>query len=616
MSNKFTLGSTDPIPSIIKDDKASSNTKPIFSLDPATQKEIEDIIKSHEVESNSDKKLVKYLVDSVDEHKYNRSQNYVAKGYDYNPNSPKAFQGLYRQRDQLLPYFVIKQLAENDDLLAIILQARGMQLSQFGHIQTDRHQIGFKISFRDKKIMALPHDKRKEINERISKVRNLIYTCGHTTGLKNFEQKTFPQFLKEVARAALLSGFAPIEIVKDSDGEFHHFKCLDFGTIYKAPLIRKDDPSSAKYLDEAFKELQQIKATQGAQYPINLNRLNPVKFREGLYSWVQVMNATPVMAFTDEELICHYYYVNNEIQWNSYAFGPLEGVVKDITSHIHANAHSANYWKNGRAARGFLTIQSDNITEAELQRIRTQFYASINSTANSWRMPLFGVGQADKIVFQPFDQGQRDGEFLFLSDALTRMILSAFSVDPAELAGFGHLAKGTFSQALSETSNEYSLQVSRSAGFKPLLYDTQVLMNKILNVIDPVVSEFCLFEFVGLDADDPQKETTRLQNEINLFESLNGVLKVVEKDPVPIGGNIPLSPQYLNAAREHYTEGIFKYAFGGDRTALFDPTLAYLPSGFYFQYLAMFPELLRSKEKVASILDQYTAELVRLINGK
>ncbi len=596
-----------------KDTPDDFSAKPIFSLDAATQKEIEDIIKSQEVETNSDKKLVKYLVDSVDEHKYGRTQSFNQKGFDYDPNKPNAFQGLYRQRDQLLPYYVIKQLAENDDLLAIILQARGMQLSQFGHVQTDRHKIGYKISYRDKKSMSLSQEDRTALNARIEKVRNLFYTCGHTTGLKNFEQKTFPQFLKEVARAALLSGAAPIEIVKDQEGRFHHFKCLDFGTIYKAPLIRKGDPASAKYLAQAFQDLQKVKMTNGAQYPINLNRMDPVKFQEGIYSWVQVMGAIPVMAFTDEELICHYYYVNNEIQWNSYAFGPLEAVVKDITSHIHANAHNANYWKNGRAARGFLTIQSDNITETELQRIRTQFYASINSTANSWRMPLFGVGQQDHITFQPFDQGNRDGEFLFLSDALTRMILSAFSVDPSELAGFGHLAKGTFSQALSETSNEYSLQVSRSAGFKPLLYDTQVLMNKILNVMDPLVSEFCLFEFVGLDADDPQKETTRLQNEMNIFLTQNDIMKTVEKDPIPIGGNFPLNPQFLNAIREHYSEGVMQYAFSGNKNALYDPSLAYLNSGFFFQWLSMYPELLKNKEKVSQVLETYTSQLVNLI---
>lgn len=589
-------------------DKNNKKPVPILALDPSIQKEVDEIIKS-ETDNQTDKKLVKFLIDTVDDNKYARSQ-FVQKGYEYDPNNPRAFEGLYRKRDQLLPYYVIKQLAENDDLLAIILQARGNQLSQFGHIQTDRHQIGYKLSYRNGKINALTPAQRKDLAERVNKVRDLIYNCGHTTGLKNFEQKTFPQFLKEVARAALLTGFAPVEIVKDQGGEFHHFKCLDFGTIYRAPLINKNDPNANKYLEQAFTELKKLRDTNSQLYPIKLERMDPIKFIEGIYSWVQVMNTVPVMAFTDNELICHYFYVNNEIQWNSYPFGPLEGVVKDITSHIHANSHNANYFKNGRAARGFLTIKSDDITETELQRIRTQFYASINSSANSWRMPLFGVGQEDEITFQPFDQANRDQEFVYLSDNLARVILSAFGVDPSELAGFGHLARGTFSQALSESSNEYSLQVSRSAGFKPLLYDTQVLMNKILNIIDPIVSDFCVFEFVGLDVDDPQKESVRMQQDMNIFLTQNDIMKTVEKDPLPIGGNWPLNPQFLNAIREHYSEGVMQYSFSGNKSTLYDPLLSFYNNGFFFQWVSLYPELLKSKDRVQETLKFFTEQLL------
>lgn len=595
-------------------DKNNKKPVPLLSLDPSIQDTAEDLIKT-EIAEQHDRKLVKFLIETVDENKYARSQ-FVQKGFEYDPNNPRAFEGLYRKRDQLLPYYVIKQLAENDDLLAIILQIRGSQLSQFGHIQTDRHKIGYKISYRSNEVMKLAPDKRKELVDRVAKVRDLIYNCGHTHGLKNFEQKTFPQFLKEVVRAALLVGFAPVEIVKDQKGEFHHFKCLDFGTIYRAPLINKNDPNLTNHFKHIFDELKKLRDTNPQQYPVNLSRMEPGKFIEGHYSWVQVMNTVPVMAFTDTELICHYYYVNNEIQWNSYPFSPLEGVVKDITSHIHANSHNANYFKNGRAARGFLTIKSDNITEMELQRIRTQFYASINSSANSWRMPLFGVGEKDEINFQPFDQGNRDQEFVYLSDNLARVILSAFGVDPSELPGFGHLARGTFSQALSESSNEYSLQVARSAGFKPLLYDTQVLMNKILNIIDPMVSEYCVFEFVGLDIDDPQKESVRLQQDMNIFLTQNDIQKVVEKDPLPIGGNWLLNPQFLNAIREHYSEGVMQYAFSGNKAALYDPWLSFYNNGFFFQWISLFPELLKSKERVQDTLRFFTEELIKATTKK
>ncbi len=584
-----------------------SDPKAIIVSDPSLSETATELVKIEEAEQQ-ERSMIKMLVDTVDEQKYKSPA--APKGYDYDPNNPKAYFGLWRRRDNLIPYYIVKQLAENDDLLAVILTTRGNQLSQFGHIQTDRHSIGYKLSYRDDKVKSLTPEKRAELNKRVVEIRNLMYTCGHTAGLKNFEQKTLPQFLKEVARAAMLVGFAPVEIVRDRAGKFHHFKTLDWGTVYKAPLVNRNDAKQIQQLQQAMGELAAHNQSEANRTNVDLSRLQYQKFTEGFYSWVQVVNSLPVQAFTDDELIVHNYSIANEMQWDSYPFSPLEGVVKDITAHINANTHNFNYFKNGRAARGFLTIQSDDITENELQRIRLQFYNSINGSANSWRMPLFGVGQEDKITFQPFDTGTRDQEFVYLSDNLARIVLSAFGVDPAELPGFGHLAKGTFSQALSESGNEYSLQISRSAGFKPLLWSTQILMNQILAIIDPEVASYCIMEFVGLDVDDPAKETARIQSEMNIWLNYSQVLRMVEQDEVPIGGNWPLNPNFVNVIREHYNEGVMQYAFSGNKDALYDPTLAYLNSGFYFQYLSLFPELLKSKDRVAATLKLFTRQIL------
>lgn len=593
----------------------STENKPreIIIAADALEPEQAELIQKQENESTG-KRLVKYLIDTIDDHRYKQSQA-VFKGFDYDPQKPSAYEGLYRRRDNLLPYFTIKQLALNDDLLGIILQTRGHQLSNFGHIQVDRHKIGYKISYRSNKVLQLSPEKRQELNKRIELCRDKLYWCGRTDGLQENQKKTLPQFLKEAARAALLVGFVPVEIVKDRAGEFHHFRTLDFGTIYRTPLIQKSQEAQDS-LKRAYQELMKLQTKNESGVQINWDAMDYRRFIEGEYTWVQVTNNIPCMAFTDQELLCHFYYPANELEWNGYPLGPIETVCQDCTSHMNANTFNRQYWKSGRGARGFLTIQSDDINEHELARIRTQFYASINNVTNAHRMPLFGVGKDDKIQFQPFEQNNRDQEFMYLSDNLSRVILAAFGMDPAELPGFGNLSRGTFSQALAESSNEYALQVSRSAGFKPLLYETQVMMNKLMAIMDPLVAEYCIFEFAGLDASDVNKESTLLQQNLNVYLTMNDVNKVVEKDPAIIGGNIPLNPMYQNTIREHYSEAMLQYAFTGNKDVLYDPLLGFYNNGFFFQYLSLFPELMKSKGRVAEALKTYTAQIIELIDKK
>jgi hypothetical protein len=101
-----------------------------------------------------------------------------------------------------------------------------------------------------------------------------------------------------------------------------------------------------------------------------------------------------------------------------------------------------------------------------------------------------------------------------------------------------------------------------------------------------------------------------LQQDMNVFLNYNDIMKTVEKNPVPIGGNFPLNPQFLNAIREHYTEGTMQYAFSGNKDALYDPWLAFYNNGFFFQWISLFPELMKSKERVQETLKYFTQQAI------
>ncbi len=66
------------------------------------------------------------------------------KAFTVDPLRVNAFQGLYIRRENLLPVYIYKQLADNDPLVSTILNVRSSQASRFGYPQINRHDVGYK----------------------------------------------------------------------------------------------------------------------------------------------------------------------------------------------------------------------------------------------------------------------------------------------------------------------------------------------------------------------------------------------------------------------------------------------------------------------------------------
>jgi phage portal protein BeeE len=111
----------------------------------------------------------------------------------------------------------------------------------------------------------------------------------------------------------------------------------------------------------------------------------------------------------------HNFYPVTDVELNGYPVTPLDTVMNAVTTHLNIEEHNKLYFQSGRAARGMLLIQSDDVDEGVVQNIKQQFQASINSVQNAWRMPVFGLGKEDAITWQPIDSGSRDMEFQYLS---------------------------------------------------------------------------------------------------------------------------------------------------------------------------------------------------------
>jgi len=514
--------------------------------------------------------------------------------FDTDPALNNTYQALYKTKLRLLPDEVLKRIGIQDDLVAAICNARSNQLSSFGRPQPDRFSTGFKIEPEPGLLEKLDDKAKKDLQDRISKAELKILSCGETKGWKDTEALSFGQFMYMCTRNACLFGRIAVEAINvdgmDGKKRFHSFRPIDAGTIYRAAPQKEAGDAVRK---QARKLLEQIKNKD----------LEPERFQDDEYAWVQVISGRPVQAFTAEECLVHNFYPVTDVELDGYPLTPLDTIITAVTTHINIGNHNKLYFQSGRAARGMIVIKSDDADDGVIKHIRQQFQASINSVGNAWRMPIFGVGTDDDIGWYPIDNSSRDMEFQYLSDTNARVILSGFQMSPEELPGYAHLSRGTNNQALSESNNEYKLEAHRDVGIRPLLAQFQNFVNsKILPLIDEELSKTCSLKFVGLDVETAEKESTRLQQDMAVHMSMDEVLDKVEKKPVgkEWGGQFLLNPQWQAVLDKYVPQGAIMEHFFGMKGASKDPRYDFLNNPNYFTQM----QLLQAEQQAQQAAQQ------------
>lgn len=489
--------------------------------------------------------------------------------------------GFYRMKTGLTPDHIIKRVIgpQGDELVCQILQARSNHASSFGRPRTDRFSVGFEIQDMDKNAIRT-EEQQRAIQEKIDRSKKILWNCGHgALDDEETDRVNLSQLFKLITRDGLAYGRFAVERVWGIDKStgkkyMYAFRASDAGTIYKIlPQSEKDQSLRV----EALRVLEQMKN----------KKIDVEKYKKDEYRWVQTIEGKPVQAFTADELVVHNMYPVTNVEYNGYPLTPIDQALNAITTHINITVHNKLYFQHGRAAKGMLVFNSDDIDEGMVQRIRLQFHQSINSVQNSWRMPVFGLGTNDKLEWKAIDTSGRDAEFQYLLDNNARTILSAFQISPEELPGYAHLARGTNTQALSESDNEWKLTAARDVGLRPLVYELQDFLNThILPHIDPELAKTHQIVLAGLEKDSPEKEATRLQQDSAIHMTYNEIMESTEKNPVPkeLGGDFPLNPQFQQVLGSYLTVGEILENFFGKKGATQDPRYQYVRDPFWFQY--------------------------------
>jgi hypothetical protein len=487
--------------------------------------------------------------------------------------------GFYRLKSNLTPDFVIKKICgpSGDELVNEILQARSNHISSFGRPRTDRFSVGFEFQEMDRNAKRDEKD-QEALQQRIDRAKKIMWQCGRGTLDDELDQVNLAQYLKLITRDGLSYGRFATERIwwtnpKTGKRELYAWRASDGGTMYKI-LPQKEHDQSLRA--EAIRQLQQLKN----------KKIDVEKYKRDEYRYVQVIEGKPRQAFTEEELVVYNLYPATNIEYNGYPLTPIDQALNAIATHINITMHNKLFFQNGRAAKGMLVFKSESVDEAAAQRIRLQFHQSINSVQNSWRMPVFGIGAEDELTWSSIDISGRDAEFQYLMDNNARVILSAFQMSPEELPGYAHLARGTNTQALSESDNEWKLTAARDVGLRPLLSDMQDFLNThILPEVDAELAKTHQIVLAGLEKDSPEKENTRLQQDMAVHMNYNEVMQQVEKNPVAIelGGDFPLNPQFQAVLDKYVPVGVILENFFGQKGAAKDPRWQYVRDPFYFQ---------------------------------
>lgn len=509
-----------------------------------------------------------------------------------NPAPSDNYLGLFKSKRRLVPDEILKQIRVNDHLIAAILRARGNMMSLFGHPRKSRFDVGMEIAIKQEFEKVFTPEQLSKVQMRIKNLEAILVNCGHTEGLEQQDRITLADFMDIQTRNGLTFGRFATEIISDrgedpdADGRypFFRFRPVDVATIYRA--VRKGEYVGNTLRMTAIKALQSL---TGENFKIDF-----AKLQEDEYAWLQVIDGTPRQAFTHDEMIVYNLFDSTDIEHNGYPVSPMDTVISSITTHISIDAYKKLYFQNGRASKGMLVIKSDEVDQPTLDNMKLQFNASINSVSNSFRTPIFGIGKEDEVDWLAMNEGARDDDFQFMYDQIARNILSAFNMSPDELPGYSHLSRGTNSQTLSESNNEFKLTAARDTGLRPLILKFQTFFNeKLLPLIDPLLAKIVEVKFAGIDAQSKEQESTRLQQDMAVHMDYDQTLKEVDKEPIghAMGGEFPFNERWQIIADKYQKVSELRGHFYKDPGAFVDPVLQYMRDPFFLQNMQLMAQI-------------------------
>jgi hypothetical protein len=421
----------------------------------------------------------------------------------------------YKSSPSSLSYETLKQMAEQNVIVAAIIQTRVHQVSSFTQPQRNKYSVGFKIKHKDE-FRRLTEGERRFMRE----LEDFVRRCGVD---KNPDRDKFDTYCKKLVRDRLVYDQMTTEVTGRINGKPHSFFSVPASTFRLAsPKKRKGTPMSPA---EGGKETK----------------------------YIQLVNGVIVNQYTPKELLFSVANPRTDIRAWGYGYSELEMLIRTITSHLWAEEWNRNVFSQGSTTKGILNIKG-NIPPQHMESFKRMWLTQVSGVANSWRTPI--INSNDDLQWVSLQPTNQEMGFQQWIEYLIKVCCAIYLIDPSEI-NFDVRA-GPANKPMFMTTNEAQQKLSQDRGLRPLLRHIQEHVNDIIERIDDDYE----FEFVGIDAKSEAEAIDLRMKELQSYKTLNEVREAEQLPPVPQGDIVP-NPSYIGYRNQKEMMASQQQAAGG-----------------------------------------------------
>lgn len=400
--------------------------------------------------------------------------------------------GGWRERPSSLTYETLRQMTTRNTVIAALITLRCNQVAQFSRPQQGKYDRGYRIIKRDRR------DRWKSMTPAEQKRANEIERLIETTGVllpdeKPSDRDSFTLFVKKAVRDILTYDQWCWEKVRDRRGMVSRFIALPSETI--RPAV-----SDSEHLD-----------------PEQLH---------SRVAYVQVYEDSVIAEFSPEDLAWCVMNPRSDLRVNGFGYSPVEQLMHLVTAWLFGFEYNQRFFSQGSAIKGILNIKGA-IPDRQLRAFRRMWYSQVTGVTNAWRTPILN---SEDIQWQSLHSTNREMEFSAWMDWLTKLTCAIYGADPVEINfQFGNTGQ---SSTLNEGKQEAKLSESKDKGLRPLMDHIADNLNR--HLVWDIEPEF-EFSFVGLDAEDEEKEREARIKEVGAYRMVDEVRADDDLPPLPDG---------------------------------------------------------------------------------
>jgi hypothetical protein len=551
-------------------EKATSPSKVKFSTEANKKAESEPIHTTAAIAQSMREAMLKSVkpvtVKKDLKGKYDQSKvTFSARDYGRNYDNIET-KGWRRLSDSEL-----KELAQVDPYISAIISTRCSQASIIGRPSDTKFDKGTRISeLAPRTLEEFDGNEEKfklaqrQRQEHMKTILSWIMRCGtNNKEIVNatfagadptFKYCTFPEFLTAQIRNLMTFGRCATQVFRDEDGLPVMFRPIPVETIY--PVQHNKDMYLAAKEDET--QPQSIEDAEA------YNQLDP---EERPAAYVQRIDGQNVNAFTEDDLKIWHFQKQALFDLSGFPMAPIEQAIYMVFVHQQTLGYLRNQYVKGIASKGILNIESTDptaqLSDEDVEQLRREFHNFVNRNDNSAAVPVIaGPVQVKYVSLSPTP---RDMEFLQLEEHVVRALCSAFQISPQEM-GYGNLSIGD--GGLNQANKQEEIIRGEERGLRMLLDIIYDGINEILYECFDEAKDLYRISYVGVGEDTRNAVVNRQQMELQTTATMSSLWADSEKtDPVPFGGNVPLSKSFHESVVRYMKYGQFMESFFGIKDA-------------------------------------------------